>query len=65
VPLHSARLAGAVDAVFDSVSVGTTFRKELAEAGVIFLNVWRCEHPNSCASTSARSCRPAIIISPR
>ncbi|MET0617030.1 MAG: Fe-S cluster assembly protein SufB, partial [Luteibacter sp.] len=36
VPLHErARLAGvAVDAVFDSVSVGTTFRKELAEAGV-------------------------------
>ncbi len=38
VPLHErAKLAGvAVDAVFDSVSVGTTFRKELAEAGVIF-----------------------------
>src|SRR5690625_4087109 len=38
VPLHEReRLAGvAVDAVFDSVSVGTTFQKELAEAGVIF-----------------------------
>jgi len=38
VPLHErARLAGvAVDAVFDSVSVATTFRKQLAEAGVIF-----------------------------
>jgi len=38
VPLHErARLAGvAVDAVFDSVSVGTTFRKELKNAGVIF-----------------------------
>ncbi|MGH8372720.1 MAG: Fe-S cluster assembly protein SufB [Gammaproteobacteria bacterium] len=38
VPLHErARLAGvAVDAVFDSVSVATTFRKKLAEAGVIF-----------------------------
>ena len=38
VPLHErAKLAGvAVDAVFDSVSVGTTFKKELAEAGVIF-----------------------------
>ncbi len=38
VPLHErARLAGvAVDAVFDSVSVGTTFKKELKEAGVIF-----------------------------
>jgi len=38
VPLHErARLAGvAVDAVFDSVSVGTTFKKELRNAGVIF-----------------------------
>ncbi len=38
VPLHEReRLAGvAVDAVFDSVSVGTTFQKELEEAGVIF-----------------------------
>ncbi|EER60392.1 FeS assembly protein SufB [Acidovorax delafieldii 2AN] len=38
VPLHErARLAGvAVDAVFDSVSVGTTFREQLAKVGVIF-----------------------------
>ena len=38
VPLHErARLAGvAVDAVFDSVSVGTTFKAELRKAGVIF-----------------------------
>ncbi len=38
VPLHErAKLAGvAVDAVFDSVSVGTTFKEELAKAGVIF-----------------------------
>jgi Fe-S cluster assembly protein SufB len=38
VPLHErARLAGvAVDAVFDSVSVGTTFKAELQKAGVIF-----------------------------
>jgi len=38
VPLHErAMLAGvAVDAVFDSVSVATTFREKLAEAGVIF-----------------------------
>ncbi|MFO1401297.1 MAG: Fe-S cluster assembly protein SufB [Steroidobacteraceae bacterium] len=38
VPLHErARLAGvAVDAVFDSVSVATTFKAKLAEAGVIF-----------------------------
>ncbi len=39
VPLHErARLAGvAVDAVFDSVSVATTFKERLREAGVIFL----------------------------
>ncbi|MFL2481866.1 MAG: Fe-S cluster assembly protein SufB [Gammaproteobacteria bacterium] len=38
IPLHErARLAGvAVDAVFDSVSVATTFKKKLSEAGVIF-----------------------------
>ncbi|WP_395375587.1 Fe-S cluster assembly protein SufB [Marinicella sp. W31] len=38
VPLHEReRLAGvAVDAVFDSVSVGTTFKAELKKAGVIF-----------------------------
>jgi len=38
VPLHErARLAGvAVDAVFDSVSVATTFKERLATAGVIF-----------------------------
>ena len=38
IPLHErARLAGvAVDAVFDSVSVATTFKARLAEAGVIF-----------------------------
>ena len=38
VPLHErARLAGvAVDAVFDSVSVATTFRERLAKAGVLF-----------------------------
>ncbi|MEH6533943.1 MAG: Fe-S cluster assembly protein SufB [Photobacterium frigidiphilum] len=38
IPLHErAQLAGvAVDAVFDSVSVATTFKKKLAEVGVIF-----------------------------
>jgi Fe-S cluster assembly protein SufB len=38
VPLHErARLAGvAVDAVFDSVSVATTFKARLAQAGVVF-----------------------------
>ena len=38
IPLHErARLAGvAVDAVFDSVSVATTFKEKLKDAGVIF-----------------------------
>ena len=38
IPLHEReRLAGvAVDAVFDSVSVATTFKEKLAEVGVIF-----------------------------
>ncbi|HPA18993.1 MAG TPA: Fe-S cluster assembly protein SufB [Verrucomicrobiae bacterium] len=38
IPLHErARLAGvAVDAVFDSVSVATTFKAQLEKAGVIF-----------------------------
>ncbi|MET0986675.1 MAG: Fe-S cluster assembly protein SufB, partial [Steroidobacteraceae bacterium] len=38
IPLHErARLAGvAVDAVFDSVSVATTFKERLHKAGVIF-----------------------------
>src|SRR5437763_10591510 len=41
VPLHErARLAGvAVDAVFDSVSVATTFKERLAAAGVVFCPV--------------------------
>jgi Fe-S cluster assembly protein SufB len=38
IPLHEhAKLAGvAVDAVFDSVSVATTFKEKLSEVGVIF-----------------------------
>jgi len=37
----------AVDAVFDSVSVGTTFQKELADKGVIFCSISEAiqEHP--------------------
>src|SRR6476660_7303813 len=49
IPLRErARLAGvAVDAVFDSVSVGTTFKKQLAEKGVIFYSFSEAvqEHP--------------------
>jgi len=53
IPLNErAILAGvnnniAVDAVFDSVSVATTFRSKLAEAGVIFCSISEAtrEHP--------------------
>ncbi|MBB4657639.1 Fe-S cluster assembly protein SufB [Parvularcula dongshanensis] len=48
---QQARQAGsqvAVDAVFDSVSVATTFKKELAKAGVIFMSISEAirEHPD-------------------
>jgi Fe-S cluster assembly protein SufB len=50
VPLHErAKLAGvAVDAVFDSVSVATTFKEKLKEAGVIFCSFSEAvrEHPD-------------------
>jgi Fe-S cluster assembly protein SufB len=38
----------AVDAVFDSVSVGTTFKEELAKAGVIFCSISEAvrDHPD-------------------
>jgi Fe-S cluster assembly protein SufB len=49
IPLEEQKmLAGvAIDAVFDSVSVATTFKKKLAEAGVIFLPFSEAvqEHP--------------------
>lgn len=46
IPLHErARLAGvAVDAVFDSVSVATTFKAELEKAGVIFCSFSEAVH---------------------
>jgi Fe-S cluster assembly protein SufB len=52
IPLHErARLAGvAVDAVFDSVSVATTFKERLAKAGVIF-----------CSFSEAVQNHPALI----
>ena len=57
----------AVDAVFDSVSVGTTFREELAKAGVIFVRFLRLSRttPTWCANIWAQWCRNRIIISPR
>ena len=49
IPLHErAKLAGvAVDAVFDSVSVATTFKDKLRDAGVIFCSFSEAvrEHP--------------------
>ena len=49
IPLHEQKLlAGvAVDAVFDSVSVATTFKEKLKEAGVIFCSFSEAvkEHP--------------------
>jgi Fe-S cluster assembly protein SufB len=49
IPIEEQKaLAGvAVDAVFDSVSVATTFRQNLAEAGVIFCSISEAarEHP--------------------
>ena len=52
IPLHErARLAGvAVDAVFDSVSVATTFKDKLGKAGVIF-----------CSFSDAVSNHPHLI----
>jgi len=46
IPLHEQEaLAGvAVDAVFDSVSVATTFREKLAEAGVVFCPISEAVH---------------------
>ncbi len=50
IPLHEQkRLAGvAVDAVLDSVSVGTTFQKELAKWGIIFCSLSEAiqQHPH-------------------
>ncbi len=50
IPLHEReRLAGvAVDAVFDSVSVATTFKGKLAEMGIIFCSFSEAvrEHPD-------------------
>ena len=49
IPLHErAKLAGvAVDAVFDSVSVVTTFKEKLHEAGVIFCPISEAIRENS------------------
>jgi len=50
IPLHErAKLAGvAVDAVYDSVSIGTTYKEKLAEEGIIFCSFGEAvqEHPD-------------------
>jgi Fe-S cluster assembly protein SufB len=61
IPLEEQKiLAGvAVDAVFDSVSVATTFKDKLAELGSSSArSPKRCRNtPSWCASTSASWCR--------
>ena len=48
----------AVDAVFDSVSVATTFKKKLGEMGIIFCSFGEAvqKHPELVKKYSARSC---------
>jgi len=57
----------AVDAVFDSVSVATTFQAELKAAGVIFMPISEAirEHPDLVKNISAPWCRPPTTISRR
>ncbi len=43
-PSDSGRMPVAVDAVFDSVSVATTFRGELAKKGIIFCSISEAVH---------------------
>ncbi len=57
----------AVDAVFDSVSVATTFREELKKAGVIFPSAFPRRSgniPNSFKNISEASFPSVTIISP-
>jgi Fe-S cluster assembly scaffold protein SufB len=70
IPLNEQkRLANvAVDAVFDSVSIATTFREELAKAGVIFCSISEAvkeypdlvrKHMGSVVSDTGGSMQPA------
>jgi Fe-S cluster assembly protein SufB len=79
IPIEEQKaLAGiAVDAVFDSVSVATTFRSTLAEAGVIFCSIsealhdypelvkpiWARSYPTPTTSTPV-STRPCSATAP-
>src|SRR5688500_943485 len=46
VPMHErAALAGvAVDVIFDSISVATTYKQKLAEVGIIFCSISEAVH---------------------
>ena len=70
IPIEEQKmLAGvAVDAVFDSVSVATTFREQLASVGIIFCSFSEAvrEHPGAGEEVSrARSCRTPTTSSRR
>lgn len=68
IPLEEQKLlAGvAVDAVMDSVSVATTYKKELAKHGIIFCSVSEAvqNHQSLLKNISAPLCRSRIIFSP-
>ena len=59
IPLSEQKiLAGvAVDAIFDSVSVGTTYKAKLAEQGIIFCSFGEAVQEHPCPPTSG-SIRP-------
>jgi len=69
IPLEEQKmLAGvAVDAVFDSVSIFTTFKEKLAEAGVIFCSISEAiqEYPELVKNIWALWCRQMTIFMPR
>ena len=56
----------AVDAVFDSVSVATTYKKKLLEAGVIFCSFTEAVelYPDLIRNISAQSCRSMTTTTP-
>jgi Fe-S cluster assembly protein SufB len=54
----------AIDIVVDSVSVATTFKKTLAEKGIIFMSISEAikEHPELVQNTLVALCRPKTIF---
>ncbi len=54
----------AVDAIFDSVSVATTYREKLAEQGIIFCSFGEAihDHPDWSGNILAPSCRGTITF---